>query len=397
MGFKTDYKDDIINTTSNEKRQYEMIQNDNGTVSFNDVTVYEQVGDTLGAKELNEISEKLNISGERIRYNNVTDMVQILNDDGVWEDWSSGSTAVALLKNGIITTKYYSDSLEISTEYSGFSYFYPTSNGNYVVFNNDLKSYFGKYIKIVAKSDTSGATVKVNEKFQTSIIGGTIDIVTLSLEEYEKSFYVPVQYIENCNVAELELNFGIGSGVYIKTIEITASDGTEGGGGSDDVELTQAEYDALPDTKLTDNKNYFINDATENNGNLVRNGKSYTGGGSGSGYSETLLYENTDRTNALGTYNLSDSFRNYDSIVFELSANKDVQWNVPFCNTIPMSVIENLIGGEYIDDYSGDNNVGLFLIGVTGKYAILCFPTETTFKISNNSNMWIKRVYGIKY
>ncbi len=117
----------------------------------------------------------------------------------------------------------------------------------------------------------------------------------------------------------------------------------------------------------------------------------------GSGYSETLLYENTDRTNAVGSYNLLDSLRNYDTIVFELSANKDVQWNVPFCNTFPLGVIENLIGGEYIGDYSGDNNVGLFLIGISGNYAVLCFPTEATFKISTSSNIWIKRIYGIKY
>lgn len=383
MGFKTDYKDDIINTTSNEKRQYEMIQNNNGTVSFNDVTVYEQVGDTLGAKELNEISEKLNISGERIRYNNVTDMVQILNDDGIWEDWSSGSLAVALLKNGIITTSYYSDSLDISTEYSGFSYFSPTSKDNYVTFENDLKNYFGKYIKIVAKSDTSGATVKVSEKFQTSITGGTIDIVTLSLEEYEKSFYVPVQYIENCNVAELELQFGLGSGVYIKTIEITASDGTEGGGSSDDVELTQAEYDALPDTKLTDNKNYFITD-----------GK----GGSGSGYSETLLFENTDRTNALGTYNLLGSIRGYDTIVIEVSRHNTIQWNLEHCNYLPSSIVENLIGGTYVGNSGNDEtNKGIWLLGPEASNAIITFPTEDTFKLDNTTSLYIKRIYGIKY
>lgn len=34
-----------------------------------------------------------------------------------------------------------------------------------------------------------------------------------------------------------------------------------GGGNADIVELTQAEYDALPDTKLTDGKVYFIKDA----------------------------------------------------------------------------------------------------------------------------------------
>lgn len=120
-------------------------------------------------------------------------------------------------------------------------------------------------------------------------------------------------------------------------------------------------------------------------------------GGSSSGYSETVLYENTDRTNALGTYNLLDSLLNYDNIVFELSANKDVQWNVPDCNTFPLSVIEELIGGQYYDDNSGDNNVGLFLTSISGKYAVLCFPTETTFKISVNSSIWVKRIYGIKY
>lgn len=374
MGFKTDYKDDIINTTSNEKRQYEMIQNNNGTVSFNDVTVYEQVGDTLGAKELNEISEKLNISGERIRYNNVTDMVQILNDDGIWEDWSSGSLAVALLKNGIITTSYYSEGLDISTEYSGFSYFSPTSKDNYVTFKNDLKNYFGKYIKIVAKSDTSGATVKVSEKFQTSITGGTIDIVTLSLEEYEKSFYVPVQYIENCNVAELELQFGLGSGVYIKTIEITASDGTEGGGSSDDVELTQAEYDALPDTKLTDNKNYFIKDGN--------------GGGSGSGYSETLLFDNTEKKYN-GTFTLTDSFLNYDQIVFEVTNNNSNNWDVTsFCPYL-VSAISDRIGGQ-------SEAKGLFLVSVASAWLCVFLTTETSITTGEGGAI-IKRIYGIKY
>ena len=120
-------------------------------------------------------------------------------------------------------------------------------------------------------------------------------------------------------------------------------------------------------------------------------------GGSGSGYSETLLYENTDRTDAPGPYNLSDSLRNYDSIVFEYSTNKDVQWNSPHCNIISMSVMENLIGGEYIGDSGGDNNVGLFLLGVSGKHAVLSFPTESTFKISVTNSIWIKHIYGIKY
>ena len=223
MGFKTDYKDDIINTTSNEKRQYEMIQNDNGTVSFNDVTVYEQVGDTLGAKELNEISEKLNISGERIRYNNVTDMVQILNDDGVWEDWSSGVSAVALLKNGVIISDYYSNEVEISTSDNFLCVNAPSSGSNYISFSFDFKNYAGKYIKIVAKSDSSSANIIITTS--------GMEPIYFNLAEEEKSLYFPVTKFMQEN-GFIQLSFSVGSNTYIKTIEITASDGTEGGGGS---------------------------------------------------------------------------------------------------------------------------------------------------------------------
>ena len=41
MSLKTDYKDDIYSG----KRRYRIIQNDDGTVSFDDVTDYTQDGD----------------------------------------------------------------------------------------------------------------------------------------------------------------------------------------------------------------------------------------------------------------------------------------------------------------------------------------------------------------
>lgn len=53
---KKDYKDDILDTSKNEKRKYNMIQNSDGTVSFEDVTEYTQVGDSFGSKDVNEIT-----------------------------------------------------------------------------------------------------------------------------------------------------------------------------------------------------------------------------------------------------------------------------------------------------------------------------------------------------
>lgn len=53
---KTDWKDDIFEGN----RKYQMITNEDGTVSFVDVTEYTQEGDAFGAAELKEIAEGLN-------------------------------------------------------------------------------------------------------------------------------------------------------------------------------------------------------------------------------------------------------------------------------------------------------------------------------------------------
>lgn len=56
---RTDYQDDILSDV-NEKRKFQRIVNDDGSFSFEDVTVYSQEGDGFGAKELNEIGEAVN-------------------------------------------------------------------------------------------------------------------------------------------------------------------------------------------------------------------------------------------------------------------------------------------------------------------------------------------------
>ena len=57
---KTDYKDDVLDTSKNTQRKYQMIQNDDSTVSFVDVTEYSQVGDSFGAADVNGMNEAVN-------------------------------------------------------------------------------------------------------------------------------------------------------------------------------------------------------------------------------------------------------------------------------------------------------------------------------------------------
>jgi hypothetical protein len=57
---KTNYVDDVLDTTKNQLRKYQQIQNDDGTVSFVDVTEYAQVGTSFGAKDINDTNASIN-------------------------------------------------------------------------------------------------------------------------------------------------------------------------------------------------------------------------------------------------------------------------------------------------------------------------------------------------
>lgn len=94
MALRTDYKDDILDISKNEKRKYNMITNSDGTVSFEDVTVYSQVGDTFGAADVNKITAALNNTEGSVRYNSETDMIQIRDAEGNWHDWASGGLQI---------------------------------------------------------------------------------------------------------------------------------------------------------------------------------------------------------------------------------------------------------------------------------------------------------------
>jgi hypothetical protein len=56
---RTDYKDDILDVSVNTQRKYRQVDNGDGTISFVDVTVYSQQGDTFGAGDVNKINSSL--------------------------------------------------------------------------------------------------------------------------------------------------------------------------------------------------------------------------------------------------------------------------------------------------------------------------------------------------
>lgn len=60
----TNFKDDILNASMNGKRRYRMTQNSDGTVSFEDVTTYDQVGSNFGAGQINATNTAVNAAAD---------------------------------------------------------------------------------------------------------------------------------------------------------------------------------------------------------------------------------------------------------------------------------------------------------------------------------------------
>ena len=77
---KTNYKDDVLDTSKNEKRKFRMIQNDDGTVSFDDATEYTQQGDAFGAADINATNAKINEQNQSLTQLNEGSKLKLLGN-----------------------------------------------------------------------------------------------------------------------------------------------------------------------------------------------------------------------------------------------------------------------------------------------------------------------------
>lgn len=147
------YKDDILDTSVNTRRKYRMIQNADGTVSFEDATTYLQIGDNFGAADINEL-----LSGGNIRYNQETDKVQIMDTDGVWHDWKRGGLGSydlisELVANGFTVTGSSAYSGNVSASGNSLVVTGSGSADGYgtVVLSGKKSTYMDSYGKLVVK------------------------------------------------------------------------------------------------------------------------------------------------------------------------------------------------------------------------------------------------------
>lgn len=128
MALKTDYKDDILDISKNEKRKYNMITNSDGTVSFEDVTEYSQVGDSFGGADINRTNEEVN----RISYVEVEGILLAgettitLTSDAITTEstfgnpfttiWGVSPTEAPIVTNGSITYTFDAQNVDMGVK-----------------------------------------------------------------------------------------------------------------------------------------------------------------------------------------------------------------------------------------------------------------------------------------
>ena len=98
----TNYKDDVLATSMGKKRRYNLIQNDDGTISLEDATEYTQVGDNYGAAQLNATNQAVNESVDQAKIIDSLDDISANTQPGM----VAGALAVAELNSNMNGIKY---------------------------------------------------------------------------------------------------------------------------------------------------------------------------------------------------------------------------------------------------------------------------------------------------
>lgn len=221
---RTDFKDDILDS-SNYKRKYKQVVNNDGTFSFQDETTYQQVGSDYGAKEVNE---------ERAAINNVyesklvaLDDVALVTEEGFFVDALAVKELNSKLTETTASLTKANNALNvIGTQYwSGLKDNYSYSS---------KETWANNIVKITLPAGTYIFTLKASPKalgqnYDAFVIG----ITGISTTRTQKTFYMNygVGYYPICTHTCVEK---VSSGTYgvafwssqarnINGIEITAT------------------------------------------------------------------------------------------------------------------------------------------------------------------------------
>ena len=164
---KTNYVDDVLDASVNTKRKYNMIQNADGTVSFDDVTTYTQNGDSFGAKDVNDTNTAVNELNNNLTASDRTPFRFGVNENGEYGyiiTDSEGADSVVPFKSDIketVTVMYFT--------YGGANMYNATvanKNGTKFIVFTASGTIDTDTMTITYSSNTFTVTSKIKEKYR---------------------------------------------------------------------------------------------------------------------------------------------------------------------------------------------------------------------------------------
>ena len=78
----TNFMDDILNESMNGKRRWTITQNNDGTYTLEDATTYDQLGNTFGQAQVNEMNKAINESVDQARVIDDYKTLAAVNQEG---------------------------------------------------------------------------------------------------------------------------------------------------------------------------------------------------------------------------------------------------------------------------------------------------------------------------
>lgn len=158
-----DFKDDVLQAEMAGKRKYRIIQNEDGTISLEDVTNYSQIGSNFGAAQMNATNLAVNESFDK---NKVIDsLVDIVANEAT--GYAAGALAVRELNGNLLELQSYHDKKTLAS--------------------TDLGIMGGVWKAVANNSCIIGKTVHLNMEIYT-----TATIVANNV--YDNVFTIPSQY-----------------------------------------------------------------------------------------------------------------------------------------------------------------------------------------------------------
>jgi hypothetical protein len=130
----TNFKDDVLASAMGGKRRYNMIHNSDGTVSFEDVTNYTQVGSTFGAAQINATNEAVNNAADASKIIDSLETIKANTQSG----YIAGALAVKALSSNLGKAIYLG---EFTNEWTNQCTFTTSKNipEGYIIVLSDIR------------------------------------------------------------------------------------------------------------------------------------------------------------------------------------------------------------------------------------------------------------------